>query len=332
MKAIVKRLAPLAAAVFALALIAAGALASHSWNEEAALNPIYVILALLVVALVFPSTRQWAREATNVKLPGGFEITRQVEEAVAEAAALPDAGEGSESSSKRKLKFLAKDWSGEPKSAIGLLQGVLRDRLDWIEREFYEDRRQTDSKTLGKLREEDLIGPGQARLLRALSEATGVAIEREFAKGGKAKESAVRFMEEADRTVSRVRLIALDNRVRKDLHEKGLRVMDIGGQPSNRWPDFYAFDSEAKQAPPLRIAARVALQRKSKVLEEVWGRLQGTDETPLDAEAQRVIVIPRISATKLEEYPDIPACRRDRLMDWIVERRPAIEKPDEPAG
>ncbi|MDQ3725830.1 MAG: DoxX family protein [Actinomycetota bacterium] len=332
MKVLGKRLAPIAAAGFALVLIGAGALASHSWNQEASLNPVYVILALIVIALAFPSTRQWAREATNVKLPGGFEITRQVEDAVAEAAALPDAGESSESDSKRKLKFLQKDWSGEPKSAIGLLQGVLRDRLDWIEREFYEDKRQTDSKTLDKLREDDLIGPGQARLLGALSEATGVAIEREFAKGGKAKESAVRFMEEADRTVSRVRLIALDNKLRKDLQREGLRVVDIGGQPSDRWPDFYVFDPEAKELPPLRIAPGVALQEKSKVLENVWSHLRETQETPLDVEAQRVIVVPRISATKLEEYPDIPARRRDGFMAWIVERRVAPEKLNDSAN
>lgn len=313
------RLAALIVAVFALGLIIGAAFLSHSWGDEKeGLDSVYVILALVVLALAIPSVRRWLREATQVKLPGGFEITRQVEDAVAAAATLPDADESLELKPGDKAKILREDWRGDPKSALGKLQAVLSKRLNWINRELGEDPRRTDLESIAKLKEQGLINPPQARLLQSLNEISGAAVERDFAKGGETKEAMVRFLENADRTVSRIRLIVLDRKVRRSLEEEGFSIMDIGGQPQRRWPDFYVFDRSAPDAVPLRAAVRVATLKKSKLIKDARKRLRKTKETPLDAEAQKVIVIPRISKTNLgpAEF-EIPAFRREAFMEWV---------------
>jgi hypothetical protein len=106
--------------------------------------------------------------------------------------------------------------------------------------------------------------------------------------------------------------------------------MDIGGQPHGRWPDFYAFMPTDPDIRPFRVVVRMALNRKSDLISNIRGRLRRKmPETPLDREAQPVIVIPKISKVTPEPDPEIPVVRRDELPGWIATslRKDALDAP-----
>lgn len=304
-----------------LALIVAAVLVSHSWNRDGGLDPLYLILAVGVIALAIPGTRRWLSEATNVKLPGGFEISRELEDAVAVTAMLPNIDEESESlGGGRKLKIVGEAWRGDPAEALGKLQGQLSMRLAWFEGEFYDGIPRPDSATIAKLRGDRLIRTYEARLLSAVSEITAAGVEREFERGGEAKEAMVRFIEESDRVISKIRVIALDRKVREMAEALGLSTIDFTDQPAGRWPDFYLFDHRRPTAPPIRVTPRIAVAKKSKMIEDVRKRLERVmPETPLDEGIQCVIVVPRTSRATagLDTQAKVAAVKRDGLTEWL---------------
>jgi len=306
------------AAAAALGLVALAVVLSHAWGAKG-LDPIYVILALGVLVLAVPSTRSWLSEATNLKLPGGFEISRQVEDAVAAAAVLPDASEGSEASSARELKLLKEDWRVDPGSAIATLQATLDSRLRWTEREYYGGARKPNSSTISQLKEDGLIRPDQARFLEAANEFTTKTVTRSVNRGGESKERMERFLEEADRMIYSLRLISLDQKVRQELAEAELALIDLGGQPRSRWPDFYVFDPSQPSKGAIRVTVRIVVKKESPMLEKIRKRLKKTgNESPLDPATRSVIVIPKTSRTEPEIEAEVPAMHRNELVDYLA--------------
>jgi hypothetical protein len=313
--------------VVALAAVVGAAVLSHRWGEQS-LSPVYPILFLAILSLAFKGTREWLAKATNIKLPGGVEITRAVEDAVAEAAALPDVDEDESSSSDHKLKILEPDWWEDPAAALLSLRIALDDRLTWLGSELYGSRKRSMLATIERLRGDDLIRPYEARLAKAVRDASGRFIATEIDRGGDSGEAATRFIEKADKVVYQIRLIAFDALIRKGIEKRGLRIIDIHGQPSGRWPDFFVFDPdrEAGSGKALRVSVRMARTKTSDLIDGVRRRFRSKPpETPFDDERVTwVIVFPQTSKTKPPEDDEIPAFKRDRFFAWIEDwaRRP----------
>lgn len=320
-------------AAVALLLVAGAALLSHQWNSHGGLDVIYVMLALVIVALAFPFTREWLSNATNVKLPGGLEISRQLEDATETVRMLPIVDEASEDSGENALKVVSVEWQENPSRALKDLRKEMRKKIAWVFDELYPNssRPATDAGAVCKLEERGLLSPQQARVAKAVLKASGRMVERSF-DDDETRDDVVTFMEGADRVVHQFQLIALDRAVRHQLREGSFRFLDFRGQPKRRWPDFYAIHPDRLEKPPLRIACRVAKAHDSRVIGETRARMrQKWKETPLDDSAQRVIVIPNTSQTHWEAEDDIPAMKRGDFFTWVgddyLERAEAVEQP-----
>lgn len=304
----------------ALVLLGLAVLVSHDWNPKSGIDPLYVVLALGAVALAFPTPREWLKNVTKISL-GGIEVTRQVEDAVAAASALPVTDEDADTELRRRFKIIGEDWRKDPGGALARLQVKLDERLHWLEREIYATHISTGSKTIEKLRASGLIRPFEARLASAVKEVSPATIERDMSTGGETKEAAIRFVERADRVVHQLRLIAFDALVRRELEARGMRVADIHGQPRGRWPDFYAFDpgdAEKREKQPLRISVRLARTKDSNLLGDTRERLKSRwPETPFDHEVQRVIVYPETAETPAKGDADIPALKYGAFLEAL---------------
>jgi hypothetical protein len=314
----------------ALVLLGIAVWVSHDWDPKSGIDPLYVILALGAVALAFPAPREWLRNVTKISL-GGIEVTRQVEDAVAAASALPVTDEDADTESRRKFKIIGEDWRKDPGGTLATLQVKLDERLHWLEREIYATHISSGTKTIEKLRASGLIRPFEARLANAVKEVSPKTIERDMNGGGETKEAAIRFIERADRVVHQIRLIAFDALVRRELEARGMRIVDIHGQPRGRWPDFYAFDpcdAEKQERKPLRISVRMARTKDSNLLGDTRERLKNRwPETPFDHNVQRVIVYPETAVTPAKGDADIPALKYgaflEALDDYLQEPIPS---------
>jgi len=315
---------PFVALVLALVAIATAAFLAHLWGDEG-LDPLYLVAFLAVIGLSFEGTRRWLERATNVKLPGGFEVARQVEDAVAQAAELPDVDEErDETTGEERLRVLDSDWWQEPEAAMEKLRSELRKRLTWIERELFAANHRRPTALIARLEDERLIKRFEARIAAAVLEVSGAVVARELRRDDDRREVAVRFVETADTVVYQLRLIAFDNAVRQGLNDRGLRILDIRGQPKGRWPDFYAFHPE-HQEEPLRISVRMARTKASNLIDRARRRLgKPAAETPLDDLARNLIVFPQTSKTKPGPGP-IPAVKRVDFFAWIDRGMPAVE-------
>src|ERR1044072_858071 len=140
----------------ALVLLGIAVWVSHDWDPKSGIAPLYVILALGAVALAFPAPREWLRNVTKISL-GGIEVTRQVEDAVAAASALPVTDEDADTESRRKFKIIGEDWRKDPGGTLATLQVKLDERLHWLEREIYATHISSGTKTIEKLRASGLI-------------------------------------------------------------------------------------------------------------------------------------------------------------------------------
>jgi hypothetical protein len=193
--------------------------------------------------------------------------------------------------------------------------------MTWLASELYGKRRRSTLATIERLRADELIRPYEARLLKAIRDASGKFVAAEIDKGGDRGEAATRFIERGDKVVHQIRLIAFDARVRGELEERNLRIIDIGGQPVGRWPDFYAFDPKRKDDTPnmLRVSVRMALTRTSNLIDRPRSRLRSKwPETPCDDDrVKRVIVFPNTSKTKPPPDEEIPAFKRDEFAAWL---------------
>lgn len=306
-------------AALGLALVIGAAILSHLWNSHSGLNVIYVMLALVIVALAFPFTREWLSNATNVKLPGGLEISRQLEDATETVRTLPIVDESTEDASEQALKVLDVEWQEDPSGALKDLRKELRAKITWIFDELYPNtqRPATDAGAICKLEEDELLNPQQARVAKAVLRASGRMVGRSF-DDDETHADVVTFMEGADRVVHQFQLIALDKAIRLQLRETGFKFLDFRGQPRRRWPDFYAIHPDYLERPPLRIACRVAKAPNSKLIGETRARMHKKwKETPLDERTQRVIVVPDTSQTHWEDDKDIPTMKRATFFSWI---------------
>ena len=268
-------------------MVVVAVLLSRHWGGGG-LNPVYPILILVIIALAFEGMREWLSRATKVKLPGGIEVTRAVEDAVA---------------------------------ALASLRTELDDRMTWLAMELYGSRKRSTLATIERLRADGLIRPYEARLAKAVRDASGKFIAAEIDRGGDRGEAATRFVERADKLIHQIRLIAFDALIRKGLAERGLRIIDLEGQPDRRWPDFYAFDPDRTGDSPetLRVSVRMARNKTSDLIDGARKRLRDKwPETPLDTErVKRVIVFPQTSKTRPPEDDEIPALRRDAFFAWV---------------
>lgn len=319
----------LAVAGGVLTVLAFSAGVSHRWNQGGGLDIAYVVLALGTMALTFPATREWLAEATNIKLPGGVEVSRQVADAVETVKWLPDVkedkGDEETSAPDEPLKILEADWHEEPSSALSALREAVRDRVAWIQKEVYPppERKHTDHSALEKIEKDGLISAQEARVAKTVLQVSGRMLAAGYDSDSEERhESVIGFMEGADSVAHQLRLIALDNQVRKDLKHQGFRLLDLRGQPRGRWPDFYAFHPDRLDK-PLRVSVRMARTKDSNLLRLTRERLRTKSlESPLDELAQRIIVVPCTSKSNLEddeEEPAIPAITRgEPLKDWLA--------------
>lgn len=306
-------------AIAGLLLVAGAAFLSHQWDSNSGLDVVYVMLALVIIALAFPFTREWLANATNVKLPGGLEISRQLEDATETVKRLPTVDEDTEKADATTLKIISVEWQEDPSSALKELRTALRRKVSWVFDEVHPNghRPATDFAGICKLEEENLMSTQEARVAKALLRASGRMVARSFDNDDTHQE-VVTFMEGADRSTYQLKLIAMDRVVRKRLRERRFHLLDFHGQPDGRWPDFYATHPDHLEQAPLRIAFRMAERPNSGLIVETRDRMRRKlIETPLDRLAQRVIVVPNTSQTHWEEDEEIPAMKRDAFFAWI---------------
>ena len=306
-------------AVITLGVITCAVFLSHHWDPQSGIDPFYVVLALAVVSLAFPGPRQLLRRITKVNL-GGVEVTLQIDDAVAATSTLPDVDEDDDRNSNQSLKIIGEDWRKEPRGALAKLQAKLDERLRWIEDEVYPGSVRSIEKTIDKLRGGVLIGPLEARIVETVKDLSPDVLRDDMNLGGETKEAAVRFVERADQIVHQLRLMVFDARVRREVGAGGLKILEILGQPRQRWPDFYIYDPKNAKKQPLRITVRLALSKNSDLIENNRKRLRNRrPETPVDLVAQSVITFPSISSTKPTPDDDIPALRYPDFLIRIKE-------------
>jgi hypothetical protein len=307
-------------AIIGLLLVAGAALLSHQWDSQSGLNVVYVMLALAIVALAFPFTREWLANATNVKLPGGLEISRQLEDATETVRTmLPTVDEDTEKASPEVLKIISVDWQEDPSSALKDLRKALRKKVSWVFDEVHPNERRpaTDSAAICKLETENLMSTQEARVAKAVLRASGRMVARSF-DNDETHQEVVNFMVGADRATYQIKLIATDRVVRHGLRERGFHLIDFHDQPPGRWPDFYATHPGHLAKFPLRLAIRMAEKPGSKLIVETRDRMRRKRaETPLDESAQRIIIVPNISQTHWDDDEEIPAMKRDDFFTWI---------------
>jgi hypothetical protein len=307
-------------AIIGLLLVGGAAYLSHEWDSNSGLNVVYVMLALVIVALAFPFTREWLANATNVKLPGGLEISRQLEDATETVRTmLPTVDEDTEKASPEVLKIISVEWQEDPSSALKELRKALRKKISWVFDEVHPNERRpaTDSAAIRKLEGENLMSTQEARVAKAVLRASGRMVARSF-DNDETHQEVVNFMVGADRATYQVKLIAMDRVLRHGLRERGFHLLDFRGQPTGRWPDFYATHPSHLAKSPLRIAMRMAEKPGSNLIVETRDRMHRKRvETPLDESAQRIIVVPNVSQTHWDEDEEIPAMKRDDFFTWI---------------
>ncbi|MGB7684373.1 MAG: hypothetical protein WBL45_01160 [Solirubrobacterales bacterium] len=307
-------------AIVGLLLVAGSAFLSHQWDSNSGLNVVYVMLALVIVALAFPFTREWLANATNVKLPGGLEISRQLEDATETVkSTLPAVDENTEKASPEALKIISVEWQEDPSSALKELRTTMRRKISWVFDEVHPNKRRpaTDSAAIRQLEDENLMSTQEARVAKAVLRASGRMVARSF-DDDETHQEVVTFMEGADRATYQLKLIAMDRTVRHGLRECGFHLLDFHGQPRGRWPDFYATHPGLLQKPPLRIAFRMAEKPDSNLIVETRDRMRRKPvETPLDQFVQRIIIVPNTSQTRWEDDEEIPAMKRDNFFAWV---------------
>jgi outer membrane lipopolysaccharide assembly protein LptE/RlpB len=308
-------------AVIGLLLVAGAAFLSHQWDSHSGLNVVYVMLALVIFALAFPFTREWLSNATNVKLPGGLEISRQLEDATATVKkTLPTVDEDTEhADTDQILKIISVEWQEDPSSALKDLRAALRRKITWVFEELHpnEKRPASDAAAICKLEDEKLMTPQQARVAKAVLRASGRMVARSF-DNDDTQQDVVSFMEGADRSTYQLKLIAMDRKVRHGLRGCGFHLLDFIGQPPGRWPDFYATHPGHLDKSPLRIAFRMAEKPDSNLVVETRERMHRKPrETPLDEDARRFIIVPNTSQTHWEDDDEIPAMKRDDFFAWV---------------
>jgi hypothetical protein len=307
-------------AIVGLLLVCGAAFLSHQWDSQSGLNVVYVMLALVIVALAFPFTRNWLANATNVKLPGGLEISRQLEDATETVKAqLPTADENTEKASPEPLKIISVEWQEDPSSALKELRTTLRRKVSWVFDEVHPNQRRpaTDSAAICKLEDEDLMSTQEARVAKAVLRASGRMVALSF-DDDETHQEVCTFMEGADRSTYQLKLIAMDRVVRHGLTECGFHLLDFHGQPQGRWPDFYATHPDHLTKSPLRIAVRMAEKADSELIVETRDRMRrALLETPLDSFAHRIIVVPNTSQAQWDDDDEIPAMKRDDFVAWI---------------
>jgi hypothetical protein len=308
-------------AVIGLLLVAGAAFLSHQWDSHSGLNVVYVMLALVIVALAFPFTREWLANATNVKLPGGLEISRQLEDATETVRTmLPTVDEDTEKARLEEvLKIISVEWQEDPSSALKELRKVLRKKVSWVFDEVHPNERRpaTDSAAICKLEAENLMSTQEARVAKAVLRASGRMVARSF-DNDETHQEVVNFMVGADRATYQLKLIAMDRAVRHGLRERGFHRLDFLGQPPGRWPDFYATHPDHLAKPPLRIAIRMAEKSDSSLIVETRDRMRRKrEETPLDESAQRIIIVPNVSQTQWDDDEEIPAMKRNDFFTWV---------------
>lgn len=302
-------------------LVAGAALLSHQWDSNSGLNVVYVMLAVVIVALAFPFTREWLANATNVKLPGGLEISRQLEDATETVRTmLPTVDEDTEKARLEEvLKIISVEWQEDPSSALKELRTALRRKVSWVFDEVHPNERRpaTDSAAICKLEAENLMSTQEARVAKAVLRASGRMVARSF-DNDETHQEVINFMVGADRATYQVKLIAMDRVVRHGLTERGFHLLDFHGQPPGRWPDFYATHPDHLAKSPLRISIRLAEKSDSNLIVETRDRMRlKREETPLDGSAQRIIVVPNVSQTYWDDDDEIPAMKRSDFFTWI---------------
>jgi hypothetical protein len=307
----------------ALVVVVAAIVLSHLWDEDAGVNPVYVVLLLAVVSLVSPTARELLREGLRrmSKISfGGVEITLQVADAVAATESLPLDGE--EDDGERELKIVDDDWRTDPEAALAKLQDMLDRRLRWIEAEIYAKRIASNAETLDKLWGDRLIDPSEQRIATTVAELKPDDLKRSLEAGGETRDAAVAFVKSADRVVNQLRLIAFDALVRRELLARGMKILELRDQPAGRWPDFYAFGpgDRERSKKPMRITVRMAIRKDGELIEKARSGLRESwPETPLDESAQRVIVFPQGSLALPPEDAEIPALRYQDFLAFIDE-------------
>jgi len=309
----------------ALAAVAVAAWGSHRWGDKG-LNPLYPVIFLAILALIFEGPRKWLGRATNLKLPGGFELTREIEDAVEAVAQLPDFAEeeddsGSEADS--ELRVLDCDWWTDPAAALAQLRGKLDEQLQWIGDELFAGKHRLGLSGIDRLENERLLKPYELRIARALLKVEAKDLKREVQAGGERGEAACRFVARADKVAYQLRLIVFDTAIRRALRERGMRILDIQDQPAGRWPDFFVFAGTKPPGQPARVAVRMARTPSSDLIPTTRRRLRRKfPETPLDPMAKAVVVYPQTSKTEPKRSERIPAKKRKDFLLWVEKGMP----------
>ena len=304
----------------ALAAVVVAVLVSHQWGDKG-LNPLYPVIFLAILGLAFEGPRKWLGRATNLKLPGGFELTREIEDAVEAVEELPvfaEEKDDSDPATDAELRVLDHNWWTDPPAALALLRGKVDEQLKWIGDELFAGNRRIGVSGIERLEAEELLKPYEVRIALALLKVDDKALEREVQAGGERQEAACRFVARADKVAYQLRLIVFDTAIRKALRERGMRILDIQDQPAGRWPDFFVFAGTKPPGQPARVAVRMARTPSSDLIPTTRRRLRRKfPETPLDPVAKPVIVYPQSSKTKPEKDEVVPAMKRKDFLLWV---------------
>jgi hypothetical protein len=309
----------------ALAAVVVAALVSHEWGDKG-LNPLYPVIFLAILGLAFEGPRKWLGRATNLKLPGGFELTREIEDAVEAVAQLPvfaEEEDDSDPEADAELRVLGPNWWTDPSAALVSLREKLDEQLEWIGDELFAGQHRAGLSGIDRLENERLLKPYELRIARALLRVDGTDLEREVLAGGERGEAACKFVARADKVAYQLRLIVFDTAIRQALGERGMKILDIRDQPRGRWPDFFVFDRKKPLDQPLRVAVRMARTPTSDLIPTTRRRLRRIfPETPLDPAAKPVIVYPQSSKTKPKKDEVVPAMKRQDFLVWVERGMP----------
>jgi hypothetical protein len=307
--------------LLALGLIIGAIVLSHRWNDRAGIDAIYVVLALIVIAVPLPPVRQFLGEATNVEV-AGVKVTRQIAQDatdVTDDLPLLDFAfeqEGT-TTSVGELRVIGKVWPKDFNTSLGLLQSTLGERVHWAINEIYGDAWLDPTDTaagLERLRDNKLLTAQEARIALAIIELG----KRTLSPGKSLSEKLSLFMPAADRIVHTFRYVVLDKQVRTQLSAPSMKLKLIDfAQPDGPWPDFYAYTRRRESV--LRISVTMARTEQSTMIRDARERLRRQRvDTPLDGSAQPLIAVPRTSLTKFRSSSAFPAVRRSALERFVV--------------